>query len=227
MITLLYGDNIEASRAEFTRMKTQSKGKDIRELDGKHLDAATLTQALESSSLFGGEAVVCIENLFSGLGKKLTLVKELARKISEAPVDVILWEEKEIGKTAIDNLGKNTAVRLFKTPVIIFKFLDSIKPSNASITLLLFHQLVSSDAPELIFSMMVRRIRQLIQLADNVTPEGLQNWQAASLTNQCRLFTMDKLLGMHKNLLDMEYSIKTGTSPFSLAQCIEQFIVSL
>lgn len=227
MITLLHGDNVEASRAEFFRAKSESKEKEIREVDGKHLDASSLTQALESSSLFGGETLVCIENLFSSLGKKLTVVKEYAKKISASQTDILLWEGKEIGKTAIEHLGKNVTIRLFKTPVIIFKFLDALKPNQASVTIPLFEQLVQIDAPELVFSMMVRRIRQLIELSDNVMPEGLQSWQAKGLTNQARLFTMDKLLAMHKKFLESEYSLKSGASPFTMRQLIEQFLIDM
>ncbi len=226
MITLLHGDNIEASRNELNVLKSQAKGKEIRELDGKHLDETTLTQALESSSLFGGDTLVIIENLFTGLGKKITLAKQFASQIARAPVDVILWEEKEVGKTALDTIGKAN-VRLFKTPVVIFKFLDAMRPDNAKVLVSFFHQTETLDAPELIFTMMVRRIRQLIMLTDNVVPDGLQSWQAKSLTNQARLFTIDKLLIMEKLLLDMEYSIKTGSSPFALRQLIEQFIIDL
>ncbi len=227
MITLLHGDNIEASRTELNHLKLQAKGKEIRELEGKGIDSTFLTQALESSSLFGGDILVVIEHLFVGLGKKITLVKDLAQKMSVAPVDVILWEDKEIGKTAIDNLGKGATVRLFKTPVIIFKFLDSIRPNNASFTIPLLKQLMETEPPELVFSMMIRRNRQLIQLSDHVTPEGLQGWQTKGLTNQARLFTMDRLLVMHTSLLDIEYSLKIGSSPFTLSQLIEQFLVDL
>lgn len=227
MITLLHGDNIEASRQELNTLKLQVKGKEIRELEGKGLDAAMLAQALESSSLFGGNTLVVIEHLFSSLGKKTSLVKEYATKIGQASADVIIWEEKEIGKTAVDHLGKNVNVRLFKTPVIIFKFLDALKPNNVSVAIPLFEQLIETDAPELVFSMIVRRIRQLVQLSDHVIPEGLQGWQAKSLTNQARFFTIEKLLSMEKQLLDIEYSLKTGSSPFTLRQLTEQFLMEI
>ena len=48
MITLLHGDQIETSRSEFNRLKEAATGKEIRNLDGKTIDAALLTQALES-----------------------------------------------------------------------------------------------------------------------------------------------------------------------------------
>jgi len=227
MITLLHGDNIEASRNELNLLKSQAKDKEVRQLDGKHLDATGLTQALESSSFFGRETLVIIENLFGSLGKKTSHVKEFTLKIASSNVDVILWEEKEVGKTAVDNLGKNSTVRLFKTPVVIFKFLDAIKPNNVKVLLSLYRQVEAVDAPELIFTMIVKRLRQLMMLADGVTPDGLQGWQAKGLTNQARLFTMEKLLSMEKQLLDMEYSLKTGSSPFTLRQHIEQFLIEV
>ncbi len=228
MITLLHGDNVEASRNELNLLKSQGKDKEIRQLDGKHLDATGLTQALESSSLFGGETLVIIENLFGSLGKKTSHVKEFASRIASCQgIDVILWEEKEVGKTGIDNLGKNATVRLFKTPVAIFKFLDALKPKNTKVLLSLYRQVEAVDAPELIFTMMVKRLRQLMMLADGVTPDGLQGWQTKGLTNQARLFTIEKLLSMEKQLLDMEYSFKTGSSPFPLRQLIEQFLIEV
>ena len=75
--------------------------------------------------------------------------------------------------------------------------------------------------------MLVKRIRQLIMLRDGVTPEGLQGWQATRLTSQSKLFTIDKLLSMEKRLLEIDVSIKTGTSPFPLAQQLELFFIDL
>ena len=75
--------------------------------------------------------------------------------------------------------------------------------------------------------MIVRRVRQLILLRDTVIPEGLSGWQLTRLTRQAKLFTMDRLLTMYKKLLEMEFSIKNGSSPFTLRQLTEQFIIDL
>ncbi len=219
MITLLHGDNIEASRSEFIRMKAAAKDKDIRTFDGRTIDAASLTQGLESRSMFGGETVVFIENLFGKLGRKTKLIEQLAAIIGDSASDVVVWEDKEMGTTVLKNLGKAT-VRLFKIPSIIFQFLDTL-------SLPTYQQLVQTEPPELVFSMLTRRIRQLIQLRDGVTPEGMQGWQISRLTRQAKLFTMERLLAMYKKLLDIEYSIKSGSSPFSLKQLTEQFLIDL
>lgn len=229
MIILLHGDYTEASRVDLNWIKQTAKGKEIRQLDGRNLDKTALTQMLESSSLFGGETLIIIENLFSRIGKKIKLVEELAEIISSSAknTDIILWEDKEVGTSVVKNLGSSVRVKLFKTPAIIWQFLDGLAPNRARILIPIYRQLIENETPELVLTMIVRRLRQLIQLRDGVTPDGLAGWQASRLTAQARLFTMDTLLLMEKKLLDIEYSIKTGSSPFTLSQHLEQWLISL
>lgn len=238
MLILLHGDHIVSSRADLTRRieEAKSHGKEIRQLDGNTIDAPGLTQALESTSLFGGMVFVVIEGLLTKLGKKASLpagrdkqamqLTDIIKRSGETG-DIILWEGKEIGKILTGLLGAKVSVQLFKTPVVIFKLLDGVAPGRTPALLSLLGLALAIDAPELIFTLLVRRVRQLIQLRDGVTPDGLQGWQSARLTSQAKLFTMDKLLSMEKNLLDIDISIKTGSSPFSLAQQLELFIVDI
>lgn len=231
MMTLLHGNYIVASRVKLIERidEARGQGKEIRQLDGKILDSPTLTQAVESSSLFGGNVLVVIDGLLAKLGKKEKLAVQLIDilKRSESTTDILLWEDKEIGKTLTALLGSKCSVELFKTPVVIFQFLDSIAPGRTLELLGLLHQALDLDAAELIFALLVRRVRQLIQLRDNVVPEGLQGWQAGRLTSQAKSFTMDRLLIMEKRLLEIDISIKTGSSPFPLAQQLELFFIDL
>lgn len=228
MITLLHGSFSEASRREFIRRKDEAKVKDIRSLDGRTLDQGALTQALESHSMFGSDTIVFIENLFGKLGRKVKLIEQLCHILTSAgtSVDIILWENKEMGATVLKSLP-GADVEQFKIPSVIFQILDGLAPSGSPRILPLYTTLVQTEAPELIFAMIARRIRQLIQIQDGVIPEGMQGWQATRLTRQAKLFTMDRLLSMYKRLLDMEFSIKNGSSPFNLAQLTEQFIIDL
>jgi hypothetical protein len=226
MITLLHGNYSESSRKEYIRLKNEMKSKEIRVLDGRNLDTAGLTQAIESNSIFDGDTVVCIENLFGKLGRKLKLIESLTAIINNSSADIVLWEDKEVGVTVLKNLPK-AKVSLFKIPSVIFQLLDSMAP-NAAIHVLPFYLTVhETEAPELIFSMIVRRIRHLIQLRDGIVPDTLQGWQASRLTRQANLFTMDRLVVMYKQLLDMEFSVKNGSSAFTISQLIEQFLVDL
>lgn len=229
MITLLHGDNIEASRNELVRLKNQASGKEIRLLDGRTVNEANLTQALEANSLFGGSTLVIIENLFGKLGKKLKLITTLAEIIirSSVATDIILWEDKEVSITVIKSLGDAVKIHLFKTPISLFQFLDSFGAGSTRNSLFLFQKTFETHAPELILTLIGRRVRQCIMLKDNVTPEGLQDWQASRLTSQAKSFTMEKLLSMYQRLLNIEYAIKSGSSPYTLTQQLEQFIIDL
>lgn len=229
MLILLHGDNIEASRAYLNKLRQEASQREIRELDEKQTDPTALTQALESSSLFGAECLVIIENLLSRLGKREKIIEEFATILKRGAenTDVVLYEEKEIRTGWITKLGKKIRVQLFKTPALIFNFLDGLAPGNTKSVLLLLRQVVTTEPVEVVFVMLVRRIRQLMMLADGVRPEGLQAWQVSRLTAQARLFTMKKLRAMHQRLLEIDVANKTSASPFTLSQQIEQFLIEL
>lgn len=230
MITLLHGDNIQASRNALVELKEKYKGKEIRELNGRDVDETKLIQSLQSSSLFGGDTLVVIENLFTALGGRkskrldgvLAMLKDSGQK-----VDVIVWEGKEVGKTVITGLGASVKPQLFAIPTIIFKFLDGLRPNDTKGLLSLFSQAVALDAPELLHAMLVRRIRDLIMLADHVTPPGMQPWQIGRLTSQAKSFTIEQLVSLYKKLLDIEVGIKSGMSPFTMKESLEIWLTEV
>jgi DNA polymerase III delta subunit len=228
MLTILHGDNIAASRDELVKLKERAKDKEIRDINGKDIIESELRQAVESLSLFGNSICIVIENIFSSLGRKETLTKLYGTILKEASttVDIILWESKELGKTALQSVP-GAQIHLFKTPAIIFDFLDGLMPNNIDRLLPLFEKTVESVPAELIGYMLGVRIRQLIQVKDGIVPEKTSPWQRMRLTNQAKSFTMEKLLIMHKQIREIEFSVKTGSSPFTFAQLIKKFIIEL
>lgn len=229
MITLLHGDNIESSRNELTSMIMSRKDKEIRRLDGKHLDENSLIQALESNSLFGSMILVVIENLFTQLGRKTKRIKEFTKIIDDntQTAECICWEPKELSKETLSCFTSKVINKVFSIPKTIFIFLDNIKTNNAKALLASLDELFTTSPPELVWSMMITRMRQLIQIQSGVTPAKLQAWQVFRLTNQTRSFTMEKLLKSYKNMLEMEYALKSGTSPFTMSDMIKQWILEL
>jgi len=228
MITIIHGDNITASRNELTRAKEAAKGKEIRDVNGKDISESELRQAVESLSLFGNTILIVLENVFSGLGRKEKQIKLFADILSQAgeTVDIVIWESKEMGKTVLSSLPTST-VRLFKTPAIIFEFLDACKTNNTETLLGVLEKTAETVPMELILYMLQMRLRQLIQIKDAITPEKMSPWQTMRLTNQAKSFTMNKLLAMHQQLIDMEYALKTGSTPLTLRQLITQYCIDL
>ena len=230
MILLLHGNNISASRTELLRIKNNSKVKEIRNIDGTKTDPSELTQAFESNSLFGGSILVCIEQLFGKIGKKTKLIETYADiivKQANNGVDIILWEEKEIGKTTLTRLGPDVTVKFFKLPSTIFIFLEGLKPGNSVSSLLLFSTLIRTEAPELLYTMLVRHVRKLIQVSDHITPDGVLPWQSGRLSTQAHYFTEKQLLDVYKKLIDLEITVKSGTSPYDFKSGIEIIIAEL
>jgi DNA polymerase III delta subunit len=229
MITLIHGDNKEQSRNELNRILDTKKGREVRRLDGLGLTPENLSQALESTSLFGGDVLIIVENLFSKLGKKVKLMESFAAQLAANAqiAEIILWEDRELSKTAISLLGGNVTTKVFTVPKVLFQFLDSVVPGHTENLLPLFHTLLESEASELVFTMLVTRVRQLLQITGGITPSGMQEWQASRLTKQAKFFTIDRLLAMYKKLLLIDYSIKSGTSPFTLKEQLELWLTEV
>jgi len=229
MKVVLHGENTEGSRNEFIRLKTSDAKQDKRELVGKELDETALTQAIESDSLFGDATSIYIENLFSPLGKKVKRAAAYADILKKADkqTTIVLWEPKVLGKEILGLLEPELSVRVFTYPKIVFSFLDSLQPGGSKKSLAILDELLSTEAAELVWSMLISRVRILMQMKDSVTPERMSSWQASRLTNQARLFTMDKLLTMHNTLLATEYSLKNGSSPYTTAELIQELIVQI
>jgi len=228
MITLIHGDNTELSRSELQKLVHTFIGKDVRILDGKIIDETNLIQAVESNSLFSGSLVIVIEQLLSKNAKQIKKIERFTAILQKNSRnnDIILWEDKEIGAATLKLLGPSVQIQVYKFPVIIFQFLDSLSPNNAAQLVDIYAKLIERVPPEIVFAMFHRRIRQLIQLSDGVRPEDLSPWQINRLTTQLRSFTINELTHMYKKLHDIEVQIRTGTSAFTLSSHIELLLAS-
>jgi len=237
---ILHGENNLLSRQKLTneianfKLKTQGE---ILRYDGNNLNLMDLRQSLESASLFrarretrvsllGDSRLVIIENLFSGrAGKeKQKIIDYLKKTVAQ---NLIIWEGKKIdGRTLTSFKGQ---VLRFDLDPVIFRFLDSLSPGKAKISLTLLHQCLTQDPPEIIFFMLARQIRFLILAAD-LGKKGLgqmESWRAEKLIRQARYFTLIKLMKIYRQLLKIEVQQKTGQTPFTLSSQLDLLVASL
>lgn len=228
MNLILHGDNVVISRQKLTEQIKANQAKEIIRLDGKKLDQTQLIQALESQSLFGDEKLVVIENLLTRQRSKEKdqLIAIIADPSQQTPV--ILWEPKEATKPNLNKL-KNFQATLFKTPASIFKFLDSFRPGSAKLLLNLVHNQLKTETPELIFYMLSRRVSDLIIANDPKSIPLLKGapWQKTRLISQAKAFTQDQLLALHRQLLKIDESIKTGTNILPLASQLDLMLAKV
>lgn len=215
---ILHGDNQSQSRASFIALKegAAKKDLDVLTLAGEDLDINTLVQSVASASLFGKTNSVFIESFFSRRpsGEKKKIQEYLASHTKE---DITLWEPKDV--TAQLKEFPVTLVKKFDVPKHVFKYLDTLALSDLELSL-------QNTAPELIFSLLAGQIRKLVMVQDNVTA-ALPSWQVGKLKGLANRFTLQKLLIMHRQLLDMDYKLKTSGSALDLSAALEVWTIGL
>lgn len=233
MIDLFFfhGDNYPQSRERLNALIEEFRNQGIKELvrlDGRKVSLGEIKQALEAQSLFGSERLVVIENLLSApvSKRRKEIAGYLLGEIHGYPL--ILWERKEIKGAELMKFKKKFKVEIFKIPAVIFRLLDSLKPGDNKIMILLLHQ-IDPKEPEMVFYMLCQRIRQLILAKDlgGKGLEGLQGWQQARLLNQTRNFELDQLLSFYHQLLKIDYQQKTSQTPFSLLSTLDLLLADL
>lgn len=231
MITIIHGDDIVSSRKYLVGEK--EKAKNPLAFDGKTVTVTDLAQALQGSMLFHNEKTIFLEDFFSRKKSKEqdTSVSHLQKSTNEH--EIYLWEGRNLTK-AEASLFSRATVRHFPLPKTIFTFLDNLKPNAPAHNAVLFHESLATTEPELIFFLLVRRIRLLLALVDphdeNSAIEEekrLAPWQQTRLRNQLRLFTKEKLLQVHKEVFAIDLAQKTGATPLSLVQALDLFLLDL
>lgn len=231
MLHLFHGESIEASRKELVTLKEKYKNGEVVSLDGRSMTATDLIQATESTSLFGGNRLVVVENLFSKrLKKKTQDFDKFTQMINHLPheTEIVFWEEKEQPKTILGFFPKNTDIALFRPDRMIFTFVESLRPGYTENILDNFHAAIKKDAPEFIFVMVVRQLRYLLMVKElKKEVKELSPWQLSKFMRQGQYFTLQKLLDLYGKLLEIDVRIKSGETPFSLTQEMRLFLLEI
>lgn len=225
MITILHGEHVVASRNELTKRLgfAGANGFSVKRLDGKHLDVVTLEASLGTQDLFTPRVLVVIEDMFSLPKSKKK--DELIALIHKATVEVLLWEKKTLTATQVKPFVGATILP-FKTSLAVFAWLDMLRPDNLSQMVRAFGKAADQDGAELCFAMLCRQIRLLLQVKDGGQPT-LAPFMVGKLQKQASYFSMDQLLKMHTQLLEIDESVKTSSSLLGLREQMVQLLIDL
>lgn len=225
---LLHGDNLVASRQALHEQMAQAKqaGKEVVRLEGAKVEVEDFIQALDSGTLFGGERLVAVENLFS---RPKSNAQERLLGVLEGYAgenELILWEPKEVGQRLLKHLPQGAQVKLFKIPVLVFKFLDQLGPYRKKEALVTLTELFKQESAELIFYMVARQFRLLLQVADGQKVAG-PPWLTGKLKRQAEGFQKSSLLTNYEQLFTIDESIKTGQTVMPLDWHLSLFLLNL
>jgi DNA polymerase III delta subunit len=229
MILIIHGNDITASRNYYFEEKNKLTNPVFINGDGITYDQ--VFQGLENNTFFEENKELIIENFF---GKNKANTNEFKKIVSYLDTNktsnVIFWENDEISKTALASF-KNATVKLFSYPQTMFTFLDNIKPDNSHALIKLFHELLSTMAPELIFFMITRQFRILLNQTDNSKQidevKRMAPWQLSKFKKQASYFNGNQLLQTYNKLFEIEISQKTGKAVGSMEKSIDFFLLGL
>lgn len=229
MKVLIHGEDTVASSHKFDEKKHEYEQLELITIDGKRTSLTDVVTAIETSSLFGNTRLIKIENVFGGVVTKER--EAILTYLSSVNTEncIIVYESSEVAKRLISKYCLSWTIYSFPFPQILFKFLDSIGSTSPSSLLMMFRSVLTQKEAALIHSMLTRQFRMLL-LAKDMGPSGfpeLQSWQARKFLQQAGYFTLPQLISCYRELLSIDYKLKTGQTPFGLSQLLDIFIVSL
>lgn len=229
MFLLIHGEDQVSSRNILSDKKGEAKGSEILTLDGITSTYSDILSYVDSLSMFGGTKVLIIENFFQ---KALSEEKETIftyLKENKERLHIIFWEKKEIDKYTVAKYFLREENILSASPLVIFKFLDSLGVEGKTTIISLFHSILKQRDAFFILSMLYRQFRMLI-IAVESNGRGLESvspWQAKKFISQGKYFSVLQLKNAYRNLLLLEYNVKSGKTPLNLTQLLDIFLVTL
>lgn len=224
---IIHGEDIVSARNRLNELieATKDKSRDVKRLIAKDLDLTTATQVLTAATLFGETPLIVIEGLFSlTKSKNKDSLLEFISRYQDR--NLLLFEDRALSPAALKPFAKAKPEE-YKPAAIIFSFLDSLRPGGGAKSLKLLTNLETTRQPaELIFALLVRQVRLLIQALE---PNRLKMapWQKSKLISQARAFGEEGLLKLHADLYHLDKNIKTGANPLDLSLQLMSLIANL
>lgn len=218
---ILHGDNSVKSRNELQIKLDEASGQSIEivRFDAKKINPRDLEEALGSSSLFGGDRLIVIEELHSlpPSERKKELINFISASNSET--EIVLWEKRALTATMLKPF-KSATVKEFKTSNYLFNWLDTLGNNDPTKSVKAFHEALKHEDEMYCYIMFCRQIRLLIQAKDNVKMTGAP-FMISKLTKQAQSFKLEQLLKIHSKLLAIDLAIKTSKLRNSVAAEID------
>ena len=222
MNLLIYGDDTFKSRQFLnSQLDAIADRKKVERLRGDKLNRTELVQVLQSQSLFGSDKVIVIENLHSTKSK--TFLKEAIGLINDSDTEVVLYEKKQLTPAQLKKFP-NLTQRQFKVSPKIFAFLDSVG-NKQGYNKQAFTDSVEQNSAEFVFFMLIRQIRTLLLATEGKTSGPA--WKANDILKAAEYIGKDKLLNTYKELLEIDYRIKTGKSIHGMRGELELLLLTL
>lgn len=225
IMIIIHGDNTVLGRKKLVELieKYRSEGKNITRLEAKFINPATLESALGSSSLFGEDKVVVIEELHSLPTSKRK--KELISGVATSLTPVILFEKKSLTKTMLGQF-QSAEIHEFKISNSLWELMDSLGNKSSAHNLVLLKKAITDNSDFFVFTMICRQIRLLIQAKDGGMIKGAP-FMIQKLNRQVTNFSLSSLIQIHQKLSQIDLKQKTSAGSLNLSQELDLLLIKM
>ncbi len=170
------------------------------------------------------------------------ITAQAAAELASATGNNTLWAAAELGKLLTYTECKRP-VSLEDVQVLcasgdqtnIFEMVEAVTRGNARQGMKLLHQMLEKEDAQVIFGMLVRQFRMLIQAKYILDNRGGPNevsgalktadFVTRKLIEQARRFSLAELQGIYRKLLDIDMESKNSTTPWEVA--LDTFVVEI
>lgn len=210
-VVLLHGPAINSSRIKLVSIKKEFKNEDIVIFE-KGADAGEVLNNLSSASLFTEERLVVLENPSEEFTFDLSL--------STDHLSLIFWFDHEVSakKPIMDWVKKNEGQILFfpeGREISIFPFLDLLALGDKKAFIELEKLKNAGFEIQYFLTMVFYLLRNLA-----VTPKNAPEFVKNKLKNQRRRFDLQKIKSLYKDILEIDFKIKSGLLEIPQAEFI-------
>lgn len=224
MLTVICGENTQASRNYLQSLKTEYKKKNylISTISVGELEE-TYKNAQGSMGLFGEDQLFITENLSSKISrkKKTPFLELFDTMVADRNFQLVDWEE---GKSAYELTALKkiaSGFKEFKPEKGIFQLLDQCYPKNLKGFITGLEKVSKTQDESFIYAMLCKHIRSLVLAKENALGSKMSPWQKQNLMNQARLWDTTKLVGFYEGLGRIDVAVKTSSTPFSLKNSLD------
>lgn len=217
-IFLLHGDNVNKSYGRLMKYTEHAKKRnwDIVHFDGNR----SLSMAMGTDSLFGGEKLVIIDS-FSYLSKED--LEWMKNKRTDFSGNIVVYHDTVLSAVKIKTLPAIDKAEEFSFPVVLWNMIDSLYPGNSRKFLELFHEVTKTEAVELVISIVSKHIRDLYWILSDESSYVSPPWKKKKMINQAKKFSITKLTQLIFGLSVID--ISTKTSDDSLSDLLDLFLI--
>lgn len=228
-LTLIHGDDIAKSREALLQEKSVHENSEFITLAGNTMTMTDLVLSCETTSLFTQNKCIVIENLLKGgKGANKQILEYI--KSDKCIYPIIIWEDRKLEANSLRRSFPGARVIVCNYPASLFTFLDSLGISTPQQLLSLFQQVLAEKDAMLVLTMLFRQIRLLIIAKDSprlLNEIGVAPWQGGKLASQAGIWDQNKLIDSYRQLIAIDYRIKSGQTPYTPAQLLDFWLATL